>query len=278
MQEAPMSEWPQSLVLVGAGKMGEAMLKGWLAAGLEPTRVAILEPAPSPSIRDLTARLAMPLNPALAALPAPEVLFLAIKPQTLEAAAPDVAPLARTNTLVLSILAGKRIADLKARLPMAGAFVRVMSNTPAAVLRGASAGFATPSATSRQRQWAQSLMGAVGAFEWLADEALIDAVTALSGSGPAYVFALVEAMAQAGEKVGLPADLAMKLARATIEGAGELMHREPGVPAARLRENVTSPGGTTAAALATLRAEDGLAALMTRAVAAAHRRAGELAG
>jgi len=258
--------------------MGEAMLRGWLAAGLEPTRVAILEPAPSPAIEQLAGRLAIPLNPGLAALEAPDVLFLAVKPQTLDAAAPDIAPLAGANTLVVSILAGKRIADLMARLPAAGAFARVMPNTPAAVGRGASAGFATPSASARQREWAQSLMRAVGVFDWLADEALIDAVTAISGSGPAYVFALIEAMAEAGEKLGLPAELAMKLARATVEGAGELLHREPGVSAARLQENVTSPGGTTAAALAALRAEGGLAALMTRAAAAAKRRAGELAG
>jgi pyrroline-5-carboxylate reductase len=273
-----MSDWPQSLVLVGAGKMGEAMLRGWLAAGLEPRRVAIREPSPSPSILELAPRLGIALNPASGALAAPEVLFLAIKPQTLEAAAPDIAPLAGAGTLVLSILAGKRTADLQARLPAAGAFVRVMSNTPAAVGRGASAGAATPSASAVQRAWTQSLMGAVGAFEWLEDEALIDAVTALSGSGPAYVFALVEAMAQAGEAVGLPAALAMKLARATVEGAGELLHREPAVAAGKLRENVTSPGGTTAAALAVLRAPDGLAPLLTRAVAAAHKRAGELAG
>jgi pyrroline-5-carboxylate reductase len=273
-----MSDWPQSLVLVGAGKMGEALLKGWLVAGLEPKRVAIIEPAPSPAIVELTARLAIPLNPARGALVAPEVLFLAIKPQTLDAAASDIAPLAAGGTLVLSIMAGKRIADLRARLPGAGAFVRVMSNTPAAVGRGASAGAATPSTSPRQRAWTQALMEAVGVFDWLDDEALIDAVTALSGSGPAYVFAVVEAMAEAGEKAGLPPSLAMKLARATVEGAGELLYREPAIAAAKLRENVTSPGGTTAAALAVLRAPDGLAPLMTRAVAAAHRRAGELAG
>jgi pyrroline-5-carboxylate reductase len=273
-----MSDWPQSLALVGAGKMGEAMLRGWLAAGLEPTRVAILEPAPSPSIRELAARLAMPLNATRGALRPPEVLFLAIKPQTLEAAASEIALLAGADTLVVSILAGKRIADLQARLPNARALVRVMSNTPAAVGRGASAGFASPATSAEQRQWARNLMRAVGAFDWLAEEALIDAVTAISGSGPAYVFALVEAMAEAGEKIGLSSELAMKLARATVEGAGELLHREAGVPAARLRENVTSPGGTTAAALAVLRAPDGLPALMTRAAAAAKRRAEELAG
>ena len=273
-----MSDWPQSLVLVGAGKMGEAMLRGWLAAGLEPQRVAIFEPMPSPSIVELAARLGIPLNPAAGVVAPPDVLFLAVKPQMLEAAAPDIAPLAGAGTLVLSILAGKRIGDLEARLPAAGAFVRVMSNTPAAVGRGASAGAASASASARQRAWTESLMGAVGAYEWLADEGLIDAVTALSGSGPAYAFALVEAMAQAGESLGLPAALAMKLARATVEGAGELMYREPTVPAGTLRENVTSRGGTTAAALAVLRAPDGLAALMSRAIAAAHQRAGELAG
>jgi pyrroline-5-carboxylate reductase len=273
-----MSDWPQSLTLVGAGKMGEAMLRGWLAAGLEPPRIAIREPAPSPSTRELAARLAIALNPAPSALRPPEALFLAIKPQSLEAAAPDLAPLAGADTLVVSILAGKRIADLKARLPNARALVRVMSNTPAAVGRGASAGFASPATSAEQRQWAQNLMRAVGVFDWLADEALIDAVTAISGSGPAYVFALVEAMAEAGENIGLSPDLAMKLARATVEGAGELLYREPGIPAAKLRENVTSPGGTTAAALAVLRADGGLAALMARAAAAARRRAEELAG
>jgi pyrroline-5-carboxylate reductase len=273
-----MSDWPQSLVLVGAGKMGEALLKGWLAAGLEASRVAILEPKPSPAILELAGKLAIPLNPARGALSPPEVLFLAIKPQTLDAAASDIAPLAGAGTLVLSILAGKRIADLRARLAGASAFARVMSNTPAAVGRGASAGAATPSINARQRGWTQNLMEAVGVFDWLDDEALIDAVTALSGSGPAYVFALVEAMAEAGEKVGLPPELAMKLARATVEGAGELLYSEPAIAAGKLRENVTSPGGTTAAALAVLRAPDGLAPLMTRAVAAAHRRAEELAG
>jgi pyrroline-5-carboxylate reductase len=272
-----MSEWPRSLVLVGAGKMGEAMLRGWLAAGLEPGRVTILEPKPSPAIAALAAERAIALNPA-AAPRAPEALMLAIKPQTLEAAAPALAPLAALDTLIVSIIAGKRIADLAARLPNARAFVRVMSNTPAAVGRGASAAAASAAVSATQRQWTESLMRAVGVFDWLADETLIDAVTALSGSGPAYVFALVEAMAQAGESLGLPAALAMKLARATVEGAGELLHSQPETSAGKLRENVTSPGGTTAAALAVLRAPGGLAALMTKAIAAAHARAGELAG
>ena len=273
-----MSEWPQSLVLVGAGKMGEALLRGWLAGGLEPKHATILEPNPSPAILSLAAERGIALNPPLARLAAPDVLFLAIKPQSLEAAAPALTWLASPDTLVVSILAGKRVADLAARLPHARAFVRVMPNTPAAVGRGASAGAASAAVTPEQRGWTEKLMRAVGLFEWLPDEMLIDAVTAISGSGPAYVFALVEAMAEAGEKLGLPADLAIKLARATVEGAGELMHREPAVSAAKLRENVTSPGGTTAAALAVLRAPDGYPALLAKAAEAARDRARELAG
>ena len=275
---AATGSWPRSLVLTGAGKMGEALLRGWLAGGLAPQRVTILEPKPSPAIVALAAERGIALNPPLAGLAPPEVLFLAIKPQTLAAAAPDLAPLAGPETLVISILAGKRIADLAARLPGARALARVMPNTPAAVGRGASAGFASAATSARQRDWAQSLMSSVGQFDWLADEKLIDAVTAISGSGPAYVFALVEAMAEAGEKLGLPAELAMKLARATVEGAGELMYREPAVAAAKLRENVTSPGGTTAAALAILRAPDGYPALLAKAAEAARDRAQELAG
>jgi len=275
---AATGSWPQSLVLTGAGKMGEALLRGWLAGGLAPQRVTILEPKPSEAISALAAERGIAINPPLAGLAPPEVLFLAIKPQTLEAAAPDLAPLAGPETLVISILAGKRIADLAARLPRARALARVMPNTPAAVGRGASAGFASAATSARQRDWAQSLMSSVGQFDWLADEKLIDAVTAISGSGPAYVFALVEAMAEAGEKLGLPAELAMKLARATVEGAGELMYREPAVAAAKLRENVTSPGGTTAAALAILRAPDGYPALLAKAAEAARDRAQELAG
>jgi len=270
--------WPQSLVLVGAGKMGEALLRGWLAGGLAPQRVTILEPKPSPAIAALAAERDIALNPPPEARRAPDALMLAIKPQSLEAAAPALTWLASPDTLVVSILAGKRVADLAARLPHARAFVRVMPNTPAAVGRGASAGAANAAVTAEQHGWTEKLMGAVGQFDWLADETLIDAVTAISGSGPAYVFALVEAMAEAGEKLGLPAELAMKLARATVEGAGELLHRQPAVTAAKLRENVTSPGGTTAAALAILRAPDGYPALLAKAAEAARDRARELAG
>jgi pyrroline-5-carboxylate reductase len=272
-----MSDWPRSLVLAGAGKMGGAMLRGWLAAGLPPAGVVILDPAPSPDTVAVSVSAGIALN-AYGQVIEPEVLFLAIKPQMLESAAARLGEIAGPKTLVLSVIAGKTIANLQARLLRARAFVRVMPNTPAAVGRGAAAGFANDGVTDAQRGWTEQLMRAVGCFDWLDDEALIDAVTAISGSGPAYIFALVEAMAKAGEAVGLPAEVAMRLARATVEGAGELMYREPDVTAATLRENVTSPAGTTAAALAVLKAPDGLDALMTRAAAAAHRRAGELAG
>ena len=273
-----MTAWPRSLALVGAGKMGGAMLKGWLAGGLAPSAVTLIDPAPSPEIVSFAAKCGIAVNPVAAARTAPEALVLAVKPQVLDAAAPGIADLAAGQTLVISIIAGKTIANLRARLSEARAFVRAMPNTPAAVGRGVTGAAASAEVTTRQRELTETLLSAVGEFAWLPDEGSIDAVTALSGSGPAYVFALTEALAEAGAALGLPDDLAMRFARATVEGAGELMFREPQTSAARLRENVTSPGGTTAAALAVFQAPDGLTALMRRAVAAAHRRAGELAG
>ncbi len=273
-----MKVWPQSLALVGAGKMGGALLRGWLEGGLPSTCVTLVDPSPPPDIAALAATRRIVLNPAPADRRAPEVLVLAIKPQTLEAAAPGIADLAAAQTLVVSIVAGKTIANLEARMPQAAAFVRAMPNTPATVGRGVTGAAANPAVTPRQREITHTLFSAVGGFDWLPTEELVDAVTAVSGSGPAYVFALAEALAEAGAGLGLPADLATRFARATVEGAGELMRREPDIPVARLRENVTSPGGTTAAALAVLHAPEGLASLMRRAVAAAHKRAGELAG
>jgi pyrroline-5-carboxylate reductase len=152
-----------------------------------------------------------------------------------------------------------------------------MPNTPAAIGRGITVAVANAAVSAPQKAVADALLRSAGAVEWVTDEALIDAVTAVSGSGPAYVFHLVEALAEAGIAAGLPEGLAQRLARETVSGSGELLHRST-LPPAVLRQNVTSPGGTTAAALEVLMAGDGLAALMTRAVAAAKRRAGELAG
>jgi len=268
-------EWPARIVLVGAGKMGGALALGWLNGGLHASSLAILEPNPSAEITALAAR-GVAINPSDPA--PPDVLALAIKPQSLEAVAHQIAPLAQERTLVMSILAGKTIANLKARLPEAKALVRAMPNTPAAIGRGVTAAFASPETTAEQRHWSERLLGAVGAFHWLDDESAINAVTAISGSGPAYVFALTEALAAAAERLGLPAELAMSLARGTVEGAGELMRRESGISPAALRRNVTSPSGTTAAALEVLQGLGGLDELMARAAAAACARAAEMAG
>ena len=263
-----------ALVLVGAGKMGGALLDGWLAAGIADG-AAIIDPAPSPALVSLCARAGLSLNKAP---PRPaETLVLAVKPQMLDAVAASVAPLVGPDTLIVSVLAGKRIADLRARLPGAGPIIRAMPNLPAEVGRGVTGAFASAEVEHAGRARAETLLGAVGLVEWLEDEALIDAVTAVSGSGPAYVFHLVECLAAAGAAAGLPPDLAMRLARGTVTGAGELLHRSE-AEAGALRQAVTSPGGTTAAALDVLMMADGLKPLMTRAVLAARRRAEELSG
>lgn len=266
---------PASLVLAGAGKMGGAMLAGWLAAGLDPRRTTLIDPVPSRDIVDLCAEQGLALNP-----PDPEpgaVLVLGIKPQGLEAAAPGLDRLIGRDTLVVSILAGKTVANLCERLPRARAVVRAMPNLPASIGRGATGAYANPEVGPEQRASADALLAANGTVAWLADEAQIDAVTALSGSGPAYVFLMVEALAEAGIAAGLDPEVARRLARATVSGAGALLDANP-AEAAELRRNVTSPGGTTAAALDVLMRPDGLGALMRDAVAAARRRAEELAG
>ena len=264
------------IVFVGAGKMGTALLAGLARAGA-PGRVEVIEPHPSTELVALCDAQGFTLCGAPPAGPPAGTLLLAIKPQMLESAAPALAPLVGPETLVVSILAGKRIADLAARLA-AKAFVRAMPNTPAAIGRGITGAFANAETSDAQRALAQRLLEAAGEVVWVEREELIDAVTAVSGSGPAYVFLLAECLAAAGEAAGLPEPLAAQLARATVSGAGELLHRTPALSPAKLRENVTSPGGTTAAALSVLMGEDGLAPLMTRAVEAAKRRAAELSG
>ena len=268
---------PNSMILIGAGKMGGAMLEGWLDLGLAASAITVLDPYPSAAMKALCAARGVRLNPPAAEVTAPEALLLAIKPQTFNAAASEIAGMIAPHTLVVSIMAGKTIANIKQRLP-ATAVVRAMPNTPASVGRGVTAVAACPKVSPAQRENANSLLTAIGRIEWVDDEALIDAVTAVSGSGPAYVFLLAETLAKAGEAAGLPADLAARLARSTVEGAGELMFRDAATAPGVLRENVTSPAGTTAAALAVLMAPDGLQPLMTKAVAAAKRRSEELSG
>jgi pyrroline-5-carboxylate reductase len=272
-----MTQWPARLVLVGAGKMGGAMARGWLDGGLPASSLTILEPNPSPEIALLAANRGVALNPHVTGRP-PEMLVLAVKPQSLGQVALQISVLASERTLLLSILAGKTIANLTARLPQTRAVVRAMPNLPAAIGRGAIGAFANADVNVDQRRWCERLLGAVGTFFWLEDESAIDAVTAISGSGPAYVFALTEALAAAGERLGLPVELSMSLARGTVEGSAELMRRESAVSPATLRRNVTSLGGTTAAALAVLQGPEGLDDLMARATAAARARAAEMAG
>ncbi len=268
-----------SLILVGAGKMGSAMLDGWLARGLAPKRIVVIEPQPAKSVKALTRR-GLTLNPKpgpQAKAEAAAAIVIAIKPQTAPEAVPALGLHVGKSTLVLSIMAGRTIAFLEKTLPGDTAIVRAMPNTPAAIGRGISVAVANAKASARQRKLASELLAAIGKVEWANDERLMDAVTALSGSGPAYVFLLAEAMTQAGIAAGLPAELAARLARETVAGSGELLHRSP-LDAATLRQNVTSPGGTTAAALAVLMGPGGFDELLTKAIAAATRRGRELAG
>jgi len=275
--EAPGVLSGAGVAFVGAGKMGAALLAG-LARGAAPASLLVVEPQPAPHVAELCAAQGWTLSHGVPAKADPvDALLLAIKPQMLESVAPALAPLIGPQTLVVSILAGKRIEDLALRLP-AAAFVRAMPNTPAAIGRGVTGAFANNRTTPERRALAGALLSAAGEVVWVESEGLIDAVTAVSGSGPAYVFYLTECLAAAGVAAGLPPELSARFARATVSGAGELMRRSPETSPATLRENVTSPGGTTAAALGVLMAEDGLAPLMTRAVAAAARRAEELSG
>jgi len=261
-----------TIVLAGAGKMGGAMLTGWLARGLDPKHVVVVEPYPSEEIRALVTS-GLRLNPSKD-IGAAATLVVALKPQAFREAGPGLKPFAGSSTLVVSIMAGTTIASIAA--VCGGSVVRAMPNTPAAIGRGITVAVAANNVSIGQRAVADALLRATGSVEWVDDERLMDAVTAVSGSGPAYIFLLAEELARAGVEAGLPQELATKLARETVAGSGELLHRSE-LASATLRQNVTSPGGTTAAALEVLMGPDGMASLLTRAVAAASRRSKELA-
>jgi pyrroline-5-carboxylate reductase len=261
------------IVLAGAGKMGGAMLTGWLAQGLDAERVAVIEPHPSDEIRALAAK-GVRLNPSHKDIGAVATLVVALKPQSFREAGPGLKPFAGPATLVVSIMAGTTIAAIEQ--VCGGSVVRAMPNTPAAIGRGITVAVASKKVSAGQRAVADALLRATGSVEWVDDEELMDAVTAVSGSGPAYIFLLAEELARAGVEAGLPEALATKLARETVAGSGELLHRSE-LASATLRQNVTSPGGTTAAALEVLMGQDGMQSLLTRAVAAATRRSKELA-
>ena len=262
------------LLLVGCGKMGGALLEGWLARGLAASDAMVAEPVEAlrpqkPGLRTVASTAELGKRP--------DIVVLAVKPQSMDGVLPDLRRFADEGAVFLSIAAGKTLKYFASHLGSTAKVVRSMPNTPAAVRQGITVACAAAGVSAAEKTRCQELLEAVGQVLWVDDEALMDPVTALSGSGPAYVFLLVEAMAAAGAKLGLSADMAMQLARATVAGSGELL-RQSVEPAAQLRVNVTSPGGTTAEALKVLMAPDGLQPVFDKALAAASRRSKELAG
>ncbi|MFN0194238.1 MAG: pyrroline-5-carboxylate reductase, partial [Aestuariivirga sp.] len=222
-----------TLVLVGAGKMGGAMMEGWLKAGVEPSRIVALDPSPPPEVLKIIETRGIRHNVAVESIGDAEAVLLAVKPQIAENVLPGVAPLGASQPLFLSIIAGKTIASFERHFGADAAVIRTIPNTPAAIGRGITAMAANKNVSAKQMALAEELLSSIGEVVKVGDEAMIDACTAVSGSGPAYVFYLTECLAAAGEHVGLPADLAMKLARATVAGSGELM-RQSGIDAAIL--------------------------------------------
>ncbi len=263
------------LLLVGAGKMGGALLAGWLREGLDPASVMVQDPAPSPEIAAMMASHGVRVRPKVEMPVPPAVIVVAVKPQHLDGVLPALAPLLGRDTVVVSIAAGRTLANLQSLLPSGTPLVRAMPNTPAAIGQGITAACANAEVTPEQAHLCDELLEAVGEVIWIGDEHLLDALTAMSGSGPAYVFLLAEYLAAAGVDAGLDPELAARLARGTIAGAGELLRRSELSPD-ELRKNVTSPNGVTAAALEVLMAENGLGDLLKKAVAAAAKRSREL--
>jgi len=267
-----------TLVLVGCGKMGGAMLEGWLKAGADPAKIAVLEPRPAPETEALLAKHKVSLNPAVKNISDAEVVIIAVKPQVMGDVLPPLAPLQKSKPLILSVAAGKTIATFEAAFGKDASVIRTIPNTPAAIGRGITAMVGNAHVSPKQMQLAEALLSSTGEVVKVDKESDIDLVTAVSGSGPAYVFLLAEVLAAAGEKAGLSKEIATQLARATVSGAGELM-RQSGTDAAILRQNVTSPNGTTYAALQVLMADDnGMKPLFEKAIAAAAHRSKELAG
>ncbi len=265
------------LLLIGCGRMGGALLAGWLAEGTPAEQVHIVEP----NIESVAGFIGKGVHhhESLERLPddlVPEVVLLAVKPQMMGDALAALPSWPAERTVYLSIAAGKTLGYFEQRLGAGAAVVRAMPNTPAAIGRGMSVLVADARVGEAQRALCTGLMQAVGVVDWVEEEAQIDVVTALSGGGPAYVFLLAETLAKAGAAAGLPEDLAERLARVTVAGSGELLHRSPESPET-LRRNVTSPGGTTLEALTVLMAEDGIQPLFDRAIEAATKRSRELA-
>jgi len=263
------------LLLIGAGTMGGALLERWLKQGLDPATIFIQDPALSDAARALADGHGIAADAAPELPTPPSVVVIAVKPDAVDKLLPEVESMLGADTVVLSIAAGRTLESLSRLLPEDAAVVRAMPNTPASVGQGVTVCIANPEVAPTQRDECNALLSAAGEVLWVEDEALLDPVTAVSGSGPAYVFLLAECLEQAGIEAGLPHDLAKRLAQVTVAGAGELLKQSELEPAA-LRENVTSPNGTTAAALAVLMEDEALKGLLSRAVAAAAKRSKEL--
>lgn len=265
----------KSIVLVGAGRMGTALLKGWIARELGP--IAVVEPKPSAELKRLAKSKHVRLHDSIGDIDASAVgvCVVAIKPQVLRGEAVRLRAFADAGALILSIAAGMSVAAFVKACGPKARVIRSMPNLPGSIGKGISALYATAKATPKDRAEAEALLAALGDVVWVKKEALIDAVTAISGSGPAYVFLMVEALTAAAEAQGLARPLALKLARATIVGAGALLDASD-KGADELRRDVTSPGGTTEAALSVLMEQGALSVLMAKAVEAARKRAHEL--
>lgn len=261
------------LVLVGCGRMGQALVQGWLKNGLSEAALVGINPS-TPSNFPGGARHLQSVE-SLPADMTPAAIVIAVKPNIVDSVLPVLAHFAVQDILIISVAAGVKLERLEMVFKSA---VRAMPNTPSEIGYGITAAVAGRHVSQQHHALATALLGATGSMLWVDDEALMDTVTAVSGSGPAYIFAMTEAMAAAGRAEGLPDDVALILARQTVIGAARLMAQRQDMDPGTLREQVTSPGGTTAAALAVLRADDGLGALVRRAIGAAARRSRELAG
>lgn len=262
---------PHKVILAGCGKMGGALLRGWISAALQ-IRLSVIEPhdITIPNVTHFRT-----IEDASTALRDADTVILAVKPQVMADVCARIAPLTRRETLFLSIAAGQSLSTLEKHLGENRPIIRAMPNTPAAIGKGMTACVANAQVTADQKKLAAQLLETAGRVEWLDHESLMDAVTALSGSGPAYLFYLMEVMAESGRKIGLPENLATILARQTVIGAAALAETDPDTAAATLRQNVTSPGGTTEAALKILM--DGrMQSLFDDALRAARDRGREL--
>jgi pyrroline-5-carboxylate reductase len=255
--------------------MGGALLAGWLRRGLDPTLVYVQDPTPAPEVAGLMASHGIRVRHKTKLPTAPAVMVIAVKPQIMDEVLPALGSSVGPSTVILSIAAGRTLANLASHLPPGTSIVRAMPNTPAAIGQGMTVACASSEVTRHQALLCNMLLEAVGEVIWLDDETLMDAVTAVSGSGPAYVFLLAECLTEAGIAEGLDPELAARLARETIAGAGELLRRSDLSPT-ELRRNVTSSKGVTAVALEVLMGKGSLSDLLKRAVAAAAKRSREL--